>query len=514
MAQIREILYRTIQGDSGRKIGRSLGISRTSVRKYLDIAAKQFGFTVNTPVAAIDQIALQVSDAIYQGKSEHGKIDALLLPYKEFIGELLSQEHMTQTQIQRKLRSIHGCDVHIRALNRFIGKYFAKPIGYTVHLETKPGEEAQVDYADVGMMIGLDGKLRKTYAFIMTVSHSRYRYVEFVQSQSQESWCQSHMNAFAFFGCVPKRILLDNLKAGVIKPDIYDPTLNRAYEELSRFYHFIADPAKVRQPQHKGKVERTVTIVRQQLIAGCNYSDIREANMAAKQWCRNDIAKRICSTTGSTPHDLFYAEDKPAMRALPQKAFDLPTWTQGTVHKDHHITIDKNFYSVPTEHIGKTVSIRIGLRTIEIYYKHRLIKTHVRCTGRGQWITDEGDYPERVHFFISQDKAYCIARADEIGDEVCHLITALLKEASKTALRKAQAILRLVDEYGAKRLNDACLRASVYDNYEFETIKQILAKGLDQKTSRSCASNVIDIHKSAYMRPAEEYRSDMAVHHG
>ena len=71
-----------------------------------------------------------------------------------------------------------------------------------------------------------------------------------------------------------------------------------------------------------------------------------------------------------------------------------------------------------------------------------------------------------------------------------------------------------MDEYGAKRLNDACLRASVYDNYEFETIKQILAKGLDQKTSRSCASNVIDIHKSAYMRPAEEYRSDMAVHHG
>ena len=121
MAQIREILYRTIQGDSGRKIVRSLGISRTSVRKYLDIALKQFGFTVNTPVAAIDQIALQVSDAIYQGKSEHGKIDALLLPYKEFIGGLLSQEHMTQTKVQRKLRSIHGCDVHIRALNRFIG---------------------------------------------------------------------------------------------------------------------------------------------------------------------------------------------------------------------------------------------------------------------------------------------------------------------------------------------------------------------------------------------------------
>lgn len=514
MAQIREILYRTIQGDSGRKIGHSLGISRTSVRKYLDIASQEFGFTENTPIAAIDQIALQVSDVVYQKKNRTNKVDNLLLPHKDFISELLSEDHMTQTQIQRKLRSVRGCDIHIRALNRFIGKHFSKPIGYTIHLATKPGEEAQVDYADVGMMVGLDGKLRKTYAFIMTVSHSRYRYVEFVQSQSQESWCQSHINAFAFFGCVPKRVLLDNLKAGVIKPDIYDPTLNRAYEELSRFYHFIADPAKVRQPQHKGKVERTVTIVRQQLIAGCSYADIREANIAAQDWCRNEIAKRLCTSTGSTPHDLFYAEDKPAMRALPQKVFDLPTWTQGTVHKDHHVTIGKNFYSVPTEYIGEVVSIRIGLRTIEIYHDHHLIKTHVRCTGQGQWVTDEGDYPDKVHFFISQDTTYCIARAEEIGDEVCHLITALLQEESKTALRKAQAILRLVDEYGAKRLNDACLRASVYDNHEFETIKQILSKGLDQKTSRSCAPNVIDIHKSAYMRSAKEYRSDMAVHHG
>ena len=91
--------------------------------------------------------------------------------------------------------------------------------------------EAQVDYADVGVMFG-----KKTYIFVMTMSYSRHRYVEFVHSQNVESWVQSHMNAFDFFGAVPHTVVIDNLKSGVIKPDIYDPVLNKSYAELARHY--------------------------------------------------------------------------------------------------------------------------------------------------------------------------------------------------------------------------------------------------------------------------------------
>ena len=513
MAEIREILYRRLKEDTQRGIATSLGISRTSVRKYLEIAADEFGFNQLTPVNHVDRIALQVSDYIYEKKDRLSPTERQLMPYKAFIGALLSERHITQTQIQRKLRSIHHCDVHIKALNRFVQKHFPEPKNYTIHLTTKPGQEAQVDYADVGMMVGSDGKSRKTYAFIMTLSHSRYRFVEFVQSQSQGSWCQSHINAFAFFGCVPHRVLLDNLKAGVVKADLYDPTINRAYQELAHFYNFIADPTKARTPQHKGKVERSVTIMRQQLIAGCDYPNIKAANEAAEHWCINEISHRICSSTGITPHQLFQQEDKPAMLTLPDKAFDLPIWTQGRVHQDHHVTIDKNFYSVGTEYIAETVNIRIGLRTIEIYHAHRLIKTHVRAAGKSQWVTDESDYPDKVHFFLSQDKAYCLAKSAELGDAIHHVIKKLLDPESKTALRKSQAILRLVDKYGAKRLNDACLRASVYDGYDYECIKQILIKGLDKKNTRTCALEVVDTSSSAYIG-SNEYTSDMAVHYG
>src|SRR5690606_36271058 len=108
---------------------------------------------------------------------------------------------------------------------------------------------------------------------------------EFVFTQDQLTWAQIHISAFQFFGGVPARIILDNLKAGVIKPDIYDPTLNETYSELSRFYGFAIDPAKAYKPEHKGKVERSVRIVKEQLIAGKSYSDVSCANIESAKWC-------------------------------------------------------------------------------------------------------------------------------------------------------------------------------------------------------------------------------------
>ena len=154
MANIREILYRTLKGDSRRNIATSLGISRGSVQKYLEIAAEQYGFSRVTSVTAIDGIAIQVSEHVYSHQQKPSKTEEVLLPFQAVIGELLKARSITHTQIQRKLRSHYQCEVHIRALNRFIKKHFPDNIPYTVHLTTCPGEEAQVDYADVGMMQG------------------------------------------------------------------------------------------------------------------------------------------------------------------------------------------------------------------------------------------------------------------------------------------------------------------------------------------------------------------------
>lgn len=144
----------------------------------------------------------------------------------------------------------------------------------------------------------------------------------------------SDVRAFNFFGAVPKTVLLDNLKAGIIKPDIYDPTINRTYAELERYYGFIADPAKVRIARHKGRVERSVSICRQQILAGRTFKDIEEANTRALKWCRHENAHAVTRTTGQTPWEMFEGKEKARMLALPEKEFECPIWQSALVHKD------------------------------------------------------------------------------------------------------------------------------------------------------------------------------------
>ena len=353
-------------------------------------------------------------------------------------------------------------------------------IKYTVHLLTSPGQEAQVDFGYVGLMKSEAGISRKTYAFVMSLSHSRYRYVEFVFSQDQVTWAQLHINAYQFFGGVPLRIVLDNLKAGVLKPNIYDPTLNETYSELSRFYGFAIDPAKIFKPEHKGKVERSVRIVKEQLIAGRSYADISYANTEAMRWCKFEISHRICSSMGKTPIDVFEQEEKPQLLPLPSGFFDIPEWSVAKIHRDHHFVVKGNFYSVPTRYISNEINVRIGLKTVSAYYQNKIIKTHPRNYGKGQWITDQKDYPESALYHLENTSAICLELATSIGHATYQIIQCSVKSDTKVGLRKAQAILRLAEKYSKERLEAACLRASKYDNYTYNSLCNILSNELDK----------------------------------
>ena len=515
MPTIREVLYQYTKSISIRNIAKAFNMSKTTVIKYLNMAQK-YGYNTKINDNELQEIALKVEDSLYKNK-ENKKVTAsamaLLAPHQDLIKTWLSESSMTHSQIQRLLEK-ENVVVSRRSVSRFIQANLPKLPRYTIHIVTEPGKEAQVDFGYVGIMKDQIGKLRKTYVFIMTLSHSRYRYVEFVSSQNQLTWAQVHINAFEFFGGVPTIIVLDNLKSGVIKPDIYDPTLNETYSELSRFYSFAIDPTKTYTPEHKGKVERSVRIVREQLLAGKSYEDINEANIEAKKWCQEEISHRICSSTGAKPIDVFKNEEKVQLISLPLSSFDMPEWTIGKVHKDHHFVVKGNFYSVPTKYIGKEISIRIGLKTVSAYYEHRIIKTHPRNYGKGQWITDQKDYPEAVLYHLEKTPIVCLESAKSIGDATHRMVEFAVSLGTKIGLRKAQAILRLEEKYGKERLEQACNRAIHYHNYDYKAIVNILLNGIDQQvTSQTSITVIKDIGDSAYLRGEDEYVSDMEVNY-
>lgn len=513
MPTIREVLYQHAKGNSQRQISRSFDLSRDTIRKYIDLA-KQENLSILTSDAELNKIAIKVEEKLYKNEPvQKSSAMTALAEYNEEIGNWLKQRSITHTQIQRLLLA-EGVKVSNRSINRYIQKAFPKIPKSTIHIKTEPGQEGQVDFGYIGNIRGSNGKNRKLYVFVMTLSHSRYRYVEFTFSQDQVSWAWLHINAFNFFGGIPSRIILDNLKAGVIKPDIYDPTLNETYSELSRFYGFTIDPAKVYKPEHKGKVERSIRIVREQLIAGKLYQNITEANTEAIKWCKNEISHRVCTTTGSKPIDTFLSEEKERLIPIPSGIFDMPIWTICTVQKDHHFVVKGNFYSVPTKYIGEEVSIRIGLKTVIAYYKHQSIKTHPRNYDKGKWITDEKDYPKSALYYLENNPDKCLNTAKSIGNATHQITTKILASGGRIALRKVQGILRLSGIYGNNRLEAACLRAVSYDNYAYEAISNILKNKLDQQSTldleRSKAKN---IKASAYIRDPREYSSDMEVNY-
>ena len=511
---IREVLYQHTKNVSNRKLAKALNMSTTTVRKYIKLAREQgYSHTMNDD--ELQDITLKVERALYaSNKGEKASAMKLLLPYKDSIETWLQEPNMTHTQIYRLLKK-EKLKVSRRSISRFIKIYFPKIPKNTIHLTTKAGEEGQVDFGCVGKMKDETGKLRKTYAFIMTLSHSRYRYVEFTTTQNQVSWAQLHINAFQFFGGVPSRIILDNLKAGVLLADIYDPTLNETYSELSRFYGFTIDPARAYKPEHKGKVERSVRIVKEQLIAGRNYTDIADANRSAIIWCKEEISQRVCSTTGSKPIDIFLLEEKEYLIKLPSEVFDMPIWSSCKVHKDHHFIVKGNFYSVATKYIGEEINVRIGLKTVSAYYKYKLIKTHPRNYGRGQWTTDEKDYPESALHYLEKTPPKCLSQSKAIGESTYNMISKILSGGSRIGLRKAQAILRLSESYDSSRLETACQRAIAYDNYTYKAISNILKNKLDEHPiSDATTSKAIDAEDTAYIRNPEEYSSNMEVNYG
>jgi transposase len=501
MLEVKEILYRYQRGKKKRALAQTLGISRTTLKDIIKMA-QTYGFNMESSEEDVEEISIKVIQERYQQGFKLGSSKSKLSIYHKQIEDWKEQAYMTNTQIARLL-SMEGLTTTESSVRRYIKANFKTIKDSTIRLLTIAGEQAQVDYSYVGKI--RDGvKMRKCYAFVMTLSHSRYRFVKFVFRQDSNTWIDCHIQAFEFFGGVPRTIILDNLKSGVTKTDIYDPIINRSYGELERHYNFIADPAKVRAPRHKGKVERSVGIVKQQLIAGCNYANISEANKRAIKWCRYEISQRICRSTGKTPWELFTLEEKSVLQGLPELRYEDPTWHVVKVHRDNHVVVEGSFYSAPYAYLGMMVVVRCSNKLVQIFYQERLIKVHSRAENKGSWVTDQNDYPKNAQIFLSCDKEACLKKAETIGKATYSFCEQILSKPSIIAKRKAQAILRCAERYTPERLEAACKRALEYDNFSYKCIDSILKNNLEGNKEREKPIRKISLETS-YLRDPKEF---------
>ena len=268
MNEYLEMVYQWHRGRSVRQIRDSLRMSRKTIHKYLRRLAEE-GLSRERPLPEEAELAQRVASVVNSAVFEQPARERIR-PYHQQIVDWLSEPDMTLRQVQRLLEENHELGVSYMSVHRYVRSHIQpleRPV--TVRLHPPAGEQAQVDFGYAGLMRDPEsGKLRRAWAFILILSHSRHRFVRFVFRQDNRTWLDCHIRALKFFGGCPTLIVLDNLKNGVLRPDLYDPTLNPAYAELERHYGFVADPAKVARARHKGKVERCVPVVRQHLLEG------------------------------------------------------------------------------------------------------------------------------------------------------------------------------------------------------------------------------------------------------
>ena len=486
MIDVVEILQHWHAGRPKLLLSASLGVDPKTVRKYVAPAEAEGIRPGDGLVLDRAGWAGKVAQWFPELVDAHARSSTwpVLEARRELIGSMLATN--TLATVHQRLRDEHALTVSVTSLRRYVWDVFPDyrggPTPTPLRPPVPPGE-AQIDYGYLGRWVDpLANKVRRVWAFVIVLACSRHMFVRPVLRMDQASWVAAHVAAWAYFGSVPDRLVIDNLKTGVIKPDLYDPKLNRAYAEMAEHYGCLIDPARAEKPRDKPRVERMMPYLRDSYWRGRTFGSVADMQAHAVQWCTTIAGTRAHrSLDGAQPLAMFETVEAPALLPLPAAPFELVRWLAPKVAPDCHISVDRVLYSVPWAHIGEQVDARVGDRLVEVFAAGELVKTWPRAE-RGRH-TDYNDYPpEKIAFFM-RTPVWCRSRADSLGEHVAELIAGLLADKALHHLRAAQGIIGLADKYGPDRLDAACRRALEAGDPAYRTVRGILAVGADQQAS-------------------------------
>ena len=368
---------------------------------------------------------------------------------------------------------------------RYYHKY-ARINKATIRLEHKPALSMEIDWA--GTKIAFHDpeyeRMSEASLFVAVLPCSQLIYAEPFRDEKLHSWINGHINAFQYFGGVPKTLIPDNLKSGVKHANFYEPELNKGYQEMSGYYGCVILPARVRKPKDKPSVENSVLIASRKIIA-----KLRNLQMVSFVELQNNV-RRALEQINETPltgksgsrWSVYFAEEKEYMLPLPEFPYEPAQWSKGKVQPNCHVAFQRKFYSVPFEYLGEEADIRATLSTVEIFYHHQRIASHKRLWGKTEYSTIREHMPPDKLFFANWDRLRFLDWAERTGIATRSLVEAILDRAviEQQAYRSCFGIMNLRKKHGSQKLERASsiiLAQTATPTYK--QVKNILDKGLD-----------------------------------
>ena len=402
-----------------------------------------------------------------QGTRRPSRLDA----FKPQIKALVERHPYTAQQILQQLRQ-QGYRGGYSILKDFVRQ--VRPVRKSAYLmlEFAPGECAQVDWGSFGSVPVGSGRRRLSF-FVMVLCYSRMMYLEFTLSESMEQFLACHRHAFEFFQSVPAKIMIDNLKVGVLShPFGQKPTFNARYLDLAAHYGFQPVACNVRKANEKGRVENGVGYVKKNFLGGLDIPSFAALNPAAITW-RDTVANvRLHGETQRQPIDLF-AEEKPRLKPLPVVPYDCAVVRPITANGCCYVVLDTNRYTVPHLYASQKLTLKLYPDQLLLFHQEKLIAAHARSYDRRQKIRN----PDHLKDLETQRKS---AR-----DQTLLLSFLALSPHAEAYARKLedkrfnsrhhlQKIVALSEIYGPEKIDRALQDALSFEAYGCEYIANIL----------------------------------------
>lgn len=481
VVEVREVLRGWLEGAGLRTVAGRSGVDRKTARRYVEAAVEAGLCRDGGPESLTDELIGAVIVAVRPARPDgHGASWDALAEREAQIRDWVGKDGLSIVKIEQLLART-GCVVPYRTLHRFA----VERCGFRVKTTTlrvsdgQPGVECQIDFAQMGLLLEAEtGRRRRVHALIFTAVVSRHMFVWLTYSQTLASVIAGCEAAWGFFGGVFKVLIPDNLKPVVTDADAVNPRLATGWLDYAQHAGFHTDPARVRRPQDKPRVERVVQYVRGNFWAGEQFLDLADAQDRVVRWCSDRAGMRIHGSTQARPVEMFTQLEARCLLPVPAP-YDVPIFGRVKVHRDYHCEIARALYSAPEHLIGHYLDARADSELVKLFSAGVLVKTHPRQPPGGR-STDRADLPAQRAGYAMRDLTGLITACAGHGHNIGIYAERLLDDPLPwTRMRSVYRLLGLVRRYGPNPVETACSRSLDLDVVSVTKIASMLAKATE-----------------------------------
>ena len=509
--EVREALRAWLAGKSERAVAVQAGVDRKTGKRYVTAAVAAGLSRGGGEEQLTDELIGQVVSVVRPVRPDgHGQGWAELEARREQI-TAWAAAGVPVVKIG-VLLARQGVVVAERTLHRFAAGCGAGSKVTTRVDDGLPGSELQIDFGDLGLIPAgtPDGRRRKLRALVFTAAFSRYMFVYLTFSMTLEEVIAGCEDAWQFFSGVFRVVVPDNMSPVVAKADAVNPQLTREWLEYAQARGFVTDPARVRHPRDKPRVEAGVHYVQGNFFAGETFLDLADARSRMAAWLAGTANTRVHGTTRLVPAVVFAGQEAPCLLPVPAGRYQVPYWADVKVHVDYHIQVARALYSVPWRHAGARVMARADEHLVKVYLRDQLIKTHPRKRPGGR-STDAADMPPGVEGYATRSVDRLVAQAACYGESTGIYARRLLDgDAPWMMMRSVYRLIGLAKRYGAGAAEAACGRALDVDVIDVSKIESML-KNATEKAPAAAGLAATASGGSRFARDAAEYATATGI---